>query len=78
MRDLIAITVRIEELIVNAIETFDELLEDSEIGAVEPTSWFGVEVMNVPLIFLCLLIGLLLIMVEPWRNVRSWNLVLML
>ena len=31
MRDLIVITVRMEELIVNAIETFDELLEDSEL-----------------------------------------------
>ena len=48
----------------------DGLIDRSGIDAadsndVEPTSWFGVEVMNVPLIFLCLLIGLLLIMVEP-------------
>lgn len=40
-----------EILLANAIETFDELLENSEMGAVEPISWFDVDVLNVAIDF---------------------------
>ena len=40
-----------EVLLANAIKTFDELLENSETGAIEPVSWFGVDVLNVAIDF---------------------------